>query len=44
MVIGEIEKVILKNGEDKNYKVNQSVDYFQLKDSKGFPSESNATV
>jgi hypothetical protein len=32
----EIEKVILKNGEDKNYKVNQTVDYFELKGKKGF--------
>lgn len=32
----EIEKVILKNGEDKNYKLNQTIDYFELKDEKGF--------
>lgn len=34
----EIEKVILPNGEEKEkeYKVNESIDYFAVKDSKGF--------
>ena len=32
----EIEKVILKDGEKKNYKVNETIDYFELKSNKGF--------
>lgn len=32
----EIEKVILKDGEKKDYKINETIDYFQLKDKKGF--------
>ena len=32
----EIKKVVLKDGEKKDYKVNETIDYFQLKDSKGF--------
>ncbi len=32
----EIENVILEDGKKKDYKVNQTVDYFQLKDKKGF--------
>ncbi len=32
----EIEKVILKDGEKKEYKVNPTIDYFQVKDKKGF--------
>lgn len=32
----EIEKVELPNGEDKDYKVNPTIDYFELKDNKGF--------
>lgn len=32
----EIKKVILKDGEKKDYKINETIDYFQLKDKKGF--------
>lgn len=32
----EIEKVELPDGEDKDYKVNPTIDYFELKDNKGF--------
>lgn len=32
----EIEKVELPNGEDKDYKVNPTIDYFKLKNNKGF--------
>lgn len=32
----EIEKVILKDGEKKEYKVNPTIDYFKLKGKKGF--------
>lgn len=32
----EIEKVILADGGKKEYKVNPTVDYFELKDNKGF--------
>ena len=32
----EIEKVILKDGEKKDYKVNETIDYFELKSNKGF--------
>lgn len=32
----EIEKVVLKDGEKKDYKINETIDYFQLKDKKGF--------
>ena len=32
----EIEKVILADGTKKDYKVNQTIDYFELKDKKGF--------
>ncbi|MES2747049.1 MAG: lipocalin family protein [Bacteroidota bacterium] len=32
----EIEKVTLKDGEKKEYKVNPTIDYFQVKDKKGF--------
>ena len=32
----EIEKVILEDGKKKDYKVNQTIDYFQLKNKKGF--------
>lgn len=32
----EIEKVELPNGEDKDYKVNPTIDYFELKNNKGF--------
>jgi|SRR6478672_7279956 len=32
----EIEKVILADGEKKEYKVNPTVDYFELKGNKGF--------
>lgn len=32
----EIEKVVLKDGENKDYKINETIDYLQLKDKKGF--------
>lgn len=32
----EIEKVILETGEKKEYKINPTIDYFQLKNKKGF--------
>lgn len=32
----EIEKVILKNGDKKDYKVNETIDYFEIKNNKGF--------
>ena len=32
----EIEKAIMANGEKREYKVNPTVDYFELKDKKGF--------
>jgi hypothetical protein len=32
----EIEKVILPNGEKKEYKINESIDYLEVKDSIGF--------
>lgn len=32
----EIEKVVLKDGEKKDYKVNETIDYFEVKDNKGF--------
>lgn len=32
----EIEKVILADGETKEYKVNTTIDFFELKDKKGF--------
>ena len=32
----EIEKVILPNGEKKEYKVNETIDYFKLVKNKGF--------
>lgn len=32
----EIEKVILADGSKKEYKVNSTIDYFELKDKKGF--------
>ena len=32
----EIEKVILPNGEKKDYKVNETIDYFKLVKNKGF--------
>ena len=32
----EIQKVILKDGEKKDYKVNETIDYFELKSNKGF--------
>jgi len=30
----EIEKVILKDGEKKDYKINETIDYFQLRQAK----------
>ena len=32
----EIEKVDLADGEDKNYKINEHFDYFEIKDNQGF--------
>lgn len=32
----EIKKVELANGENKDYKVNETIDYFEVKDNKGF--------
>jgi len=32
----EIEKVILPNGETKDYKINETIDFFELKDKIGF--------
>ena len=32
----EIKKVILKDGEKKDYKINETIDYFQLQEKKGF--------
>lgn len=32
----EIEKVVLPNGENKEYKINETIDYFELKNSVGF--------
>ncbi|WP_395065331.1 hypothetical protein [Flavobacterium sp.] len=32
----EIEKVILKDGNKKDYKVNETIDFFEMKDKKGF--------
>jgi len=32
----EIKQVILKNGENKDYTINETIDYFQIKGTKGF--------
>lgn len=32
----EIEKVILENGTEKDYTINQSYDYFEVRDNAGF--------
>jgi hypothetical protein len=32
----EIKTVTLENGETKDYKVNETIDYFKLKDNQGF--------
>lgn len=32
----EIKKVVLKDGEKKDYKVNETIDFFEVKDNKGF--------
>lgn len=32
----EIEKVFLANGEKKDYTINQTIDYFEIKNKKGF--------
>jgi hypothetical protein len=32
----EIEKVLLPDGEKKEYKINEAIDYFEVKDMKGF--------
>lgn len=31
----EIEKVVLENGEEKDYKMNETFDFFQIKNNKG---------
>ena len=31
----EIEKVVVDKGEDKDYKMNETYDYFEIKDNKG---------
>ena len=41
----EIEKVVFEGGEDKEYRMNESYDYFQIdKNNKGIQEESNATI
>ena len=35
----EIEKVTLPNGDTKEYKVNETIDYFQIAQKKGFRSK-----
>ena len=32
----EIEKVVLPDGHEKTYKINETIDFFQLKGTKGF--------
>ncbi len=32
----EIEKVILSDGEEKEYKINETIDYFEIKNNQGF--------
>ena len=32
----EIEKVILPNGETKEYQINETIDFFQITDKEGF--------
>lgn len=32
----EIENVKLPNGDNKDYKINEAIDYFEVKDKKGF--------
>lgn len=32
----EIKKVVLKDGENKDYKVNETIDFFEVKDNNGF--------
>jgi hypothetical protein len=32
----EIKKVTLENGETKDYKINETIDYFELNDNQGF--------
>ena len=32
----EIKKVVLNDGDDKDYKVNETIDFFEVKDNKGF--------
>ena len=32
----EIEKVILSDGEKKEYKINETIDYFEIKNNNGF--------
>jgi hypothetical protein len=32
----EIEKVVLPDGKEKEYKINETIDYFQVKGNKGF--------
>lgn len=39
----EIEKVTLPDGQKKEYKVNETIDYIDLKDLKGFRKKVNPT-
>lgn len=32
----EIKKVVQENGETKDYKINETIDYFELKNTQGF--------
>ena len=32
----EIKKVVLKDGDNKDYKVNETIDFFEVKNDKGF--------
>jgi len=39
----EIEKVTLPDGQKKEYKVNETIDYIEVKDLKGFRKKVNPT-
>lgn len=39
----EIEKVTLPDGQKKEYKVNETIDFIEVKDSKGFRKKVNPT-
>ncbi|SMC84501.1 hypothetical protein [Cellulophaga tyrosinoxydans] len=39
----EIEKVILPDGQKKEYKVNETIDFIEVKDLKGFRKKVNPT-